>query len=237
MADTADFDIDKVNREDDLRIGLPPLPFEPTSSAHLSLPHKYDRNDKFGLWQFEMLKGFGLSPESKILELGPGGGRLAIHLVPFLQPGGYAGLEVSRQGLDWLWDILPPEDRARRPHLFWGGDFAVSELMPWSPDVILAHSVLTHLSWNEIGKCFYELRKVIADDGVFLPSYFRALGSPWEPQSYGKSGKKKSYGHKDPFHYRFEVLEQLAAETGWTAEHKDMTDHHKGQSLLMLRPR
>jgi hypothetical protein len=71
---------------------------------------------------------------------------------------------------------------------------------------------------------------------LFLATYFRALGNPWEPQPYGKSGAKLTYGHKDPFHYRFEVVQQLASETGWKCEHAAIEGHNKDQSLLVLRP-
>ena len=229
------YDIHAVNRADDRRIGLPPLPFEPTSSAHLSRPHKYDDTDRSGRWQLATLRDQGLSPQSRFLELGPGGGRLAIHVIRYLASGHYAAIDVSQQGLVWLWDLLPPEDRARAPSLFWGGDFALAGLLSWQPDLIWAHSVWTHLPWNDIGKCLYEFRRIIAADGRFLATYFRALDTPWEPQP--RTAKRESYGHRDPYHYRFETLEALATETGWRARHMPLTDHPKGQSLLHLTPR
>jgi len=230
------FDIRQVNASDELRLALKPERFIPQSSSFMALPHKYDRQDKSGLWQFETLKTLGLAADSRLLELGPGGGRLAMHVIPYLNRGHYAGLDVSRQGLDWLWDLLPQVDRAREPSLFWGGDFNLEGLLPWKPDIIWAHSVFTHLYWNEIGQCLHEMRKIVASTGHFFATYFNTVDNMWTSQPYGKSGKKLTYGLKDPFHYRFDTLESLARQTGWHAVHEQTEKNHKGQTLIRFSP-
>lgn len=94
------FDISEINACDELRLALKPERFIPRSSSFMTLPHKYDHQDKSGRWQFETLKTLGLTTESRFLEIGPGGGRPAMHVIPYLPHGHYAGLDVSRQGLD-----------------------------------------------------------------------------------------------------------------------------------------
>ena len=234
------FDIALINADDELRTKQPLVRYQADPSLRFKLPHKYDKQDPLGIWQFEYLRQAGLRPDHRLLEIGPGGFRLAQHLIGYLGPGLFYAAEISRQALDWGWQLLGDAERARNPQLYWGGDFSF-HLMGAQFSHVWAHSVFTHLSWNHIGKCLYELRQVMADDGVFHATYFAAEGDPWRPQPYSKSGKarhsKLTYGHRDPYHYQFPVLQELGRQAGWRAEHVDLPMHPKGQSMLVFRLR
>ncbi len=228
------FDVSAANAADEYRFSDTPIPYEPRDCD--TAQFKYGRDDPGGAGQLHLLKSYGLTNTTRLLEIGPGGGRLAVQAIPYLAPGNYACMEPSRQGINSIWGLLTPEDHARKPTLLWGGNFSGDHL-PWKADLVWGHSVLTHLSWNEIGRCFSQLRRCIAPSGALIATYFRARGNPWEPQPYGKAGAKFTHAHKDPFHYRFEVVETLATETGWTCEHAEWPEHNKGQSILLLKPR
>lgn len=230
-----EFNIDKVNAGDERRIGQPLIPYSPDFGLRKDLPHKYGKMDALGCWQFDYIKQCGLKPHHRVLEIGPGGFRLAQHLVPYMERSHYYAAEVSRQALDWGWQLLTDEERTMSPQLFWGGDFSFATIGA-SFDFVWAHSVFTHLTWNEIGKCLYELHSTIAQDGIFLATYFRVENILWQPHAYGRSKsvdkRKSSYGHKDPFHYSFDVINDLARRTGWSVSHLDLPDHPKSQSML-----
>lgn len=228
------YDVAAANAADEYRFGEAPVPYTPREGD--TAQFKYGRDDPLGAKQLELLRSHGLGKSTKLLEIGPGGGRLAVQVIPLLDPERYACMEPSRQGLNSIWGLMTPEDKAKTPVLLWGGDFSGKHL-PWQPDMVWAHSVLTHLTWNEMGHCLAQMRKVISLNGTFLATYFRARGNPWEPQNYGKGGKKFTYAHRDPFHYRLEVVTALAQETGWSCEHAEWPEHNKGQSLLILKPR
>lgn len=236
------FNIDDINKEDELRVDKPYIPYFPDSHDWPKLPHKYGLDDPQGKWQFQFLLSEGVDENRRFLEIGPGGFRLAQHLIPYLRSGNYYAVEVSKQGLDWGWNLLEPESRGKNPKLFWGGDFQFS-VLDFQPEVVWAHSVFTHLNWNHIGQCLDGLRQVVGENCRFYATYFRCTGNQWNSQPYGPSKKKKlsgkhlTYGYKDPYHYRYEFMENLARDTGWEVTHRDLPEHNKGQSLLLFEAR
>lgn len=215
-----------------LRLDQDLVPFQPEFQHRTLLPN-FGADDTLGLWQDYFVKAAaGLNPGCDFLEIGPGAFRLAQHIIAHLDPGRYTGVEVNRRALERGWNLLSAEARARSPRLFWGGNFGF-HAAGIRCDFAWAHSVFTHLSWNQIGLCLHELRKVVSADGVFYATYFKAERQ-WEPRPYGKKGA--TYGQRDPFHYETPFLLRLAKDTGWAAEHIEVPDHPKGQSIMRFRP-
>lgn len=233
------FDISSFNATDELRVTEPLIRYEPDPARREELPHKRDKLDPLVVWQFEFLKQVGLKPRHRLLEIGPGGFRVAQHLVGYLDPGHYHAVEVSRNALHQGWQLLNDEERARNPRLYWGGDFSFHHIGA-AFDFAWAHSVFTHLAWNHIGRCLFELRRCIANGGAFYATYFAVDRDPWEPHTYGRviEGKKSrmTYGDRDPYHYCFETICALARDTGWRGEHIALPEHPKGQSMLKFTP-
>src|SRR5262245_51373922 len=56
-----------------------------------------------GELQRSLLVHCGLTPNTRLLEIGCGVGRLAFELAPILTPhGSYAGFDISPEAIDWL---------------------------------------------------------------------------------------------------------------------------------------
>jgi SAM-dependent methyltransferase len=73
--------------------------------------HKVGREDggRRGGKQLDLLRLFGLQPDSHILEIGCGVGRLAYELSDQLGPTGrYVGFDISKTAIDWLDEHYAP---------------------------------------------------------------------------------------------------------------------------------
>ena len=55
-----------------------------------------------GHWQLEVLRGLGLQPSHRLLELAAGSFCAGVRLVPYLQSGHYYGLDLNVRALQCL---------------------------------------------------------------------------------------------------------------------------------------
>lgn len=187
-----------------------------------------------GLWeehgqrQFDFIVAQGLRPHHYLLDIACGSLRGGIHFIPYLEPGHYLGIEkeanLIRAGLEQ--ELSPEVREARRPVLIADGDFAF-ERFGVRPDYALAQSLFTHLPVDLIEKCLRNLRKVMADDGIFLATFFEtseAMANPDMPHDHMK------------FSYTREQMEQFGRSTGWRPEYVGDWGHPYGQIMMRYRP-
>src|SRR3954467_1442195 len=75
--------------------------------------------DEFGRLQFDFLVGQGLRPENVLVDVACGSLRAGVHLIPYLDPGNYLGIEKERLLIEGgLEHELPAAVREeRRPEL------------------------------------------------------------------------------------------------------------------------
>lgn len=119
-------------------------------------------------WQNELLMGYGLQPQHQFLDIGSGIGRLAMKLVPYLQDKHYCGIdplekfvELSKvyvrevAGSDKDFDIVR------------GHDFNFSQF-DRQFDFAMSHSVFTHLTLDQIERCFERLKPVMKPGGKLI---------------------------------------------------------------------
>lgn len=62
--------------------------------------NNYGRPWVLGKYQFDYLLERGLAPEHKVLDFGCGAGRLAVHLVRYLQPSCYFGMDSNAKSAE-----------------------------------------------------------------------------------------------------------------------------------------
>jgi SAM-dependent methyltransferase len=131
--------------------------------------------ERVGRMCFDVLLREGLSPESRVLDIGCGALRLGYWLMRFLDPGGYHGIEPNREmlqlGLD---EIVEPDvlDRAR-PRFAHNDDFDFSSFGERF-DFVVARSIWTHTSKAQISAMLASFAANSSARGVFLTSYHPA---------------------------------------------------------------
>jgi len=128
-----------------------------------------------GRRQLIALLGEGLSPESRVLDIGCGCLRAAYWLIHFLDPGCYHGIEPARQrvelGLRYL--LTPEEVVLKRPRFDFNPHLDTSVFgIPF--EFFLAGSIWSHASKGQIGTTLEAFLRDSTPAGVFLASYLPA---------------------------------------------------------------
>ena len=128
-----------------------------------------------------------LKPESKVLDVGSGIGRVAIPLTGFLQNGGsYHGFDVVERGVKWCQEQL--SSRFSNFHF---------QYIPLNQfDLVVVNSVFTHMVPKEVDHYFSEIHRVLTPGGVCYCTFF--IYDEKEPPAFPK-------GFDFPFdhgHYR-----------------------------------
>ena len=185
------------------------------------------RWEELGRLQFEFLRARGLRPEHRFLDVACGALRAGVHLIPYLAPGHYHGIEkeaeLLRLGLEV--ELDPAVCRERGPRLLVDDAFGFDRFGARF-DHALANSLFTHLPDAMIRNCLERLRPVMAETGVFHASFFevsRPVRNPDTPHDHGD------------FHYTRGELEALGAVTGWRCEYVGPWGHPRGQHMMAFR--
>lgn len=141
-------------------LGFPPMDFE-----------------RGGREQFSFLLKSGLSPDSKIVDLGCGPLRAGYWLIHFLDAGCYCGIEPHTGRLDMgINSILEPEIiKAKSPRFDTNPNFDTS-VFGEKFDFFLAYSIWTHASKRQIQASLDSFVQDTKETGVFLSSYLPANG-------------------------------------------------------------
>ena len=182
------------------------------------------RWEEIGRLQFDFLRARGLRRDHRFLDVACGSLRAGVHLIPWLDPECYHGIEkepeLVRLGLE---EELGAElRRERAPRILVDGEFRF-DLFGTTMDVALAHSLFTHLPPARIRRCLHRLRPVMVDGGVLHASFFevpRSVRNPSRPHDHGD------------FHYTRDELEALGTETGWRCVRIGPWGHPRGQQMM-----
>jgi hypothetical protein len=161
-------------------------------SRHGFLGVPLDTFEQAGREQLISLLDEGISPESKIIEIGCGCLRIAYWLVRFLDPGCYYGIEPARlrveYGLQYLFNA--DEVKLKQPRFDFNPCFDTS-VFGARFDFFLARSIWTHASKVQIATTLDSFVRDSNDTSVFLASYLPARipeedyrGSGWVGTSH-----------------------------------------------------
>jgi SAM-dependent methyltransferase len=133
----------------------------------------------------ELVELAGLTPESRVLDVGSGNGRVAMALTGLLRPpGSYDGLEIVKPGVDWCRAAITARwpyfrfhhaDIANRAYNPRGKTPASEYRFPFPDgtfDLVVLVSVFTHLLPDDAGRYLAEIRRVLRADGRCLGSWF-----------------------------------------------------------------
>ncbi|MGN6474453.1 MAG: class I SAM-dependent methyltransferase [Mycobacteriales bacterium] len=164
---------------------------------------------RIGKLQFDYLCQHGLQPEHAVLEIGCGNLRAGWHLIRYLEPGHYYGIDISAQALLSAQQTLA--DRAltdKLPYLVLVRDMTFGFLPDQAFDVVHAHSVFSHTPLDVIEDCFAHVGRLMRPGGLVDFTFKRTEGT-----DYGKL--------REDFYYRTETLIAAAQRHGLQAQFMD----------------
>lgn len=160
---------------------------------------------RFGRVQFTYLRAHGLQPGHRVLEIGCGNLRAGWHLIDYLEPGNYYGIDISP-------DILLAAQRTvtdrglqdKMPYLTPVHDLRLAFLPDACFDVVHAHSVFSHSPAAVVEECLAHVGRILKPDGFFDFTFNRTEAAEHQVL-------------KEDFYYRTETLVAVAERHGLAA--------------------
>lgn len=143
-----------------------PKPGDDNLRAYVGRAENYDRMSAV---QFGLLTMLGLREQHRMLDIGCGslrGGRL---FIPYLQPGGYHGIEPNK----WLVDGAIRDElgaeliRLKSPRFAHHDDFNL-EVFSTEFDFMLAQSIFSHTGITQMRHCLQSASRALKADGLFV---------------------------------------------------------------------
>jgi SAM-dependent methyltransferase len=134
-------------------------------------------------WLALLIK-YGAQPDSDVLDIGCGPGRIAVPLTSYLSEGSYEGFDVSSAAVRWCQRAVSPRfprfnfrlvKVGNRRYNRTGPQPAVSFVFPYADgsfDTALAASVFTHMKPEEVARYLAETARVLRPGGRLLSTYF-----------------------------------------------------------------
>jgi SAM-dependent methyltransferase len=191
--------------------------------------------EELGPLQLEFLQRQGLTPQSRLLDVGCGCLRGGVHFVRFLEPGRYYGIDANasliRAGLEQELPRAGLEGRLAADHLLVNNAFECARFGV-TFDYALAQSVFTHLPVAQIGGALRELAACVRPGGRFYATFFEARGATVPASIPHERGGITSFRDQDPFHYRFRDLAGLCAGLPWNPVYLGDWGHPRDQRMI-----
>lgn len=194
--------------------------------------------DQIGGLQLEFLRANGLTPQSRLLDIGCGSLRLGVVAVDYLDAGLYWGTDINASLLTagYEREIVPAglAQKLPRENLIVDGEFAFTGL-PRSFDFAIAQSVFTHLPFNHMRLCLANLAEHVEGACTFFMTVFIApdnvLSKPFAQQPGGVT----TYPHRDPYHYSLADLNHAAVGLPWRIDYVGDWMHPRNQMMVVFR--
>jgi SAM-dependent methyltransferase len=196
-----------------------------------------------GLWgeigrlQFEFLVSQGLLPDHRLVDVGCGCLRGGIHLVRYLEPGNYFGIDINQPLLDAGYDFELSQGlrkRLPRAQLRCDGEFDFSPFHA-SFDFAIAQSLFTHLPADLFRLCLERLARSIAPGGRFYASFYIAPDAHALGVQFCHPGGWITADHCEPYHYRLSDIVRLCASLPWHPSLIGEWAHPRGLQMVLFQ--
>jgi ubiquinone/menaquinone biosynthesis C-methylase UbiE len=188
--------------------------------------------DEIGQLQFEFMKAQGLLPEHKLLDIGCGAMRGGIHFVRYLNESNYYGLDINKSLIDAGKLELDAIGLTHKlPNLLINDKFEFA-LFNAKFHFAIAISLFTHLFINNITRCLVEVNRVLRPGGRFYATFFQSPTPAYLDPLLHSPGKITTYYDRDPFHYSFSEMQNLASIANLEVNIVKDWSHPRDQKML-----
>ena len=132
----------------------------------------------------ELTKTRGLlGPSSRVLDIGCGSGRLAIPLTKYLVSGEYEGFDVVNAAIRWCTRHVTKRHAnfhfkhvsLKNSDYSFRGEKAANFVFPYREsrfDCVVAYSLFTHLTWEEMRNYIRQSYRVLSPGGRLIGTFF-----------------------------------------------------------------
>ena len=191
------------------------------------------RWDEQGTWVFEFLRAQGLRPDHYVLDVGCGSLAAAARLLPFMEQSHYWGFEKNVELFTAGVQIELPRlgVRPERGHFVVNDEFDLSSI-PHTFDLAIANSLVRRLPLNSIARCFAAVLRTLAPHGRFFVTWPEPGADPFAAHVQPDGASTAS--DREPYHYPFELLAEIARVAGGRAERLADTSHPRGESIMVI---
>lgn len=193
----------------------------PLKTMYEGIPSRwvYRRNGVTYLTHLQEL--VGLTPASRVFDIGSGLGRKTWPLLSYFGAGEYLGVEPRKDAVEWCLRHLSAQDsKLQFRHLdvrngYYtpdGGGNASAITLPAANDhydIVMANSVFTHMLPSEINNYLRECKRILAHGGKLFCTFFM---DPDDPAVLGPMNESPRYTFP---HQR----------SGYRAQHHDCHEH------------
>lgn len=195
--------------------------------------------DELGQLQLDFLVGQGMRPSHTLLDIGCGALRGGVKLIPWLDPGGYWGIDRNRGLLDVGYDIelgrlglTMRQPRAQLVHL---EDFEFASLSVRF-DMAIAQSLFTHLSLNRIRRCMAQLASVMDMGGQLYASFFELNDvARRELPIVHQPGGMTSHSDRSFYHYHRSDFAFAIQGLPWSLDYIGEWGHPRDQRMVRFK--
>jgi|TARA_R110001592_G_scaffold1063_12_gene6398 SAM-dependent methyltransferase len=189
-----------------------------------------DQFDEMGQEHYDFLIEKGLQSNNVFLDVGCGAIRTGQHIIPFLNPNNYFGIDRMPELIEFgLNEVLDKEVIFHK-----GPKFSVNNNFDCSfvdkpIDIVWCQSLMSHLTEKDIKLCLNNVKETLAPRGKIYFTYFQKGGMSRED-----SRNQQTHSKKD-LQYNQKVMDQIVNECGLQTEFNGRIGHPRGQWMYICK--
>lgn len=187
--------------------------------------------DEIGALQLDYLRGRGLAPAHRLLDVGCGALRGGVHFVRHLAPGHYYGLDRNASLIEAGRRELADANLGNRDAQLMVDDQFRASRFDTRFDMAVAVSLFSHLYANQIVRCLVEVGRVLAPGARFYASWWEAPAPAWLDPLPRPPFDIVTHYDVDSFHYAFAEISWMAGIAGLRADNLGDWGHPRGQRM------